>query len=335
MIDRVEVSIIEEEQPRWLAFVNDEADVAYRVGYQFAPQAMPNGKVAPNLAKRGIRGFPVVEAAGQYYLFNMEDPVVGGYSAAQVALRRAIGLGIDSRKIIAYAYNGLGTVSQGPTLPNTTAYDPTLKTEVRRLRPGARARAARSLRLRRPDGDGWRERPDGSPLVLRVNSESQARFRKICEVLVKNMTALGIRVQIKIGQWPENLKSARAGNYQVWLVGGLSASPDSQGAFQRYDSKQIGGQNMARVRLPQFDAALRQAADAARRSRADRRLPRGRAHRPRLHAVQERPQPADARHDAKARDRLPPPRVLAGLVAVRRHRRRRARRREEDVGLSP
>jgi len=253
MIDRVEISIIEEEQPRWLAFVNGESDVAYRVGYQFAPQAMPNGKVAPHLAKRGIRGFPIVEAAGQYYLFNMEDPVVGGYSAGQVALRRAIGLGIDSRKIIAYAYNGLGTVSQGPTLPNTIAYDPTLKTECGDYDP-ARSRALLDLYgFLDKDGDGWRERPDGSPLVLRVNSEPQARFRKICEVLIKNMKTLGIRVEINIGQWPENLKSARAGNYQVWLVGGLSASPDSQGSFQRYDSKQIGGQNMARVRLPQFD----------------------------------------------------------------------------------
>jgi len=253
MIDRVEISIIEEEQPRWLAFVNDEADVAYRVGYQFAPQAMPNGKVAPHLAKRGIRGFPVVEPASQYYLFNMEDPVVGGYSDVQVALRRAIGLGIDSRKIIAYAYNGLGTVPQGPTLPNTTAYDPTLKTEVGDHDP-ARARALLDLYgFLDKDGDGWRERPDGSPLMLRVNSEPQARFRKICEVLIKNMKTIGIRVEINIGQWPENLKSARAGNYQVWLVGGSSASPDSQGAFQRYDSKQIGGQNMARVRLPQFD----------------------------------------------------------------------------------
>jgi len=254
MVDRVEISIIEEEQPRWLAFVNDEADVAYRVGYQFAPQAMPNGKVAPNLAKRGIRGFPIVEAAGQYYLFNMEDPVVGGYSAAQVALRRAIGLGIDSRKIIAYAYAGLGTVSQGPTLPNTTAYDPKLKTECGDHDP-ARARALLDLYgFADRDGDGWRERPDGSPLVLRVNSESQARFRKICEVLIKNMKAIGVRVEINIAQWPENLKAARAGKYQVWLVGGLSSSPDSLGAFDRYDSKQIGGQNMARVRMPQLDA---------------------------------------------------------------------------------
>ena len=254
MVDRVEISIVEEEQPRWLAFVNDEADFAYRVGYQFAPQAMPNGKIAPHLAKRGIHGYLIVEPASQCYLFNMEDPVVGGYSAAQVALRRAIGLGIDCRKIIAYAYNGLGSVAQGPTLPNTLAYDARLKTEFSDYDP-ARSRALLDLYgFADRDGDGWRERPDGSPIVLNVNSEPQARFRKICEVLVKNMEAIGIRVEIKIAQWPENLKSARAGKYQVWLVGGYSAGPDSEGAFQRYDSKQIGGQNMARVKIAELDA---------------------------------------------------------------------------------
>jgi ABC-type transport system substrate-binding protein len=256
MVDRVEISIIEEEQPRWLSFVNDEADVAYRVGYQFAPQAMPNGKIAPNLAKRGIRGHTIVDPAGQQYLFNMDDPVVGGYTAPQVALRRAIGLGSDTRKVIAYAYNGLGTVSQGPTLPGTSAHDPTLKTEFSDYDP-ARARALLDLYgFVDKNGDGWRERPDGSPLVLKVNSEPQARNRKIAEVLVNNMTEIGIRVEVKVAQWPENLKAARAGNYQMWGVGLYAASPDGSGAFQRFDSRQIGGQNMARVRLPRFDQII-------------------------------------------------------------------------------
>jgi len=255
MVDRVEISIIEEEQPRWLSFVNGEADVAYRVGYQFAPQAMPNGKVAPNLAKKGIRGFPIVEAASSFYLFNMDDPVVGGYSAGQVALRRAIGLGLDSKKIINYAYNGLGTVAQGPTLPHTTAYDPNLKTEYSDYDP-ARARALLDLYgFIDKNGDGWRERPDGSPLLLRVSTQAQARDRKICEVLNNCMKALGIRIELAVAQWPENLKAARSGNFQVWSVGGSSAAPDSEGAFQKYDSRQIGGQNMGRVRLPALDKA--------------------------------------------------------------------------------
>ena len=253
MVDRVEISIIEEEQPRWLSFVNGEADVAYKVGYQFAPQAMPNGKVAPNLAKKGIRGYPVIEAASNSYLFNMDDPVVGGYTPAQVALRRAIALGIDSKKIINYAYMGLGTVAQGPTLPNTTAYDPKQKTEFGDYDP-VRAKALLDLYgFVDRNGDGWRERPDGSPLALRVSTQGQARDRKIAEVLDKCMRVLGIRIELAVAQWPENLKAARAGNYQVWSVGGSAAAPDSEGSFQRYDSRQIGGQNMGRFRLPAMD----------------------------------------------------------------------------------
>ena len=255
MIDRVEISIIEEEQPRWLSFVNGEADLAYRVGYQFAPQAMPNGKVAPNLAKRGIRGFPVIESAGNFFLFNMEDATVGGYTPERVALRRAIGLGLDVDTLIAYAYNGLGTSAQGPTLPNTSAFDPSLKTEFSDYDP-ARARALLDLYgYADRDGDGWREMPDGTPLLLRVSTQSQQRDRKIAEVLTKNMKMLGIRIQSVIAQWPENLKAARSGKYQVWSLGGLAAQPDAAGAFARFDSHQIGGQNMARFRLPAFDAA--------------------------------------------------------------------------------
>ena len=53
MVDRVEVSIIEEAQPRWLAFLNGQLDFL-AVPTEFVSQAVPNGKLAPNLAKRGI-----------------------------------------------------------------------------------------------------------------------------------------------------------------------------------------------------------------------------------------------------------------------------------------
>jgi ABC-type transport system substrate-binding protein len=74
-------------------------------------------------------------------------------------------------------------------------------------------------------------------------------------VLNNCMKALGIRIELAVAQWPENLKAARSGNFQVWSVGGSSAAPDSEGAFQKYDSRQIGGQNMGRVRLPALDKA--------------------------------------------------------------------------------
>ena len=258
MIDRVEVSVIEQEQPRWLAFVNGEADLAYRVGYQFAPLAMPNGKVAPNLAKQGVRGYRVVDPAGNYYFFNMEDATVGGYTPEKVALRRAIALGIDSRNVIEYAYSGLGTISQGPTLPFTTGYDATRRSEFGVYDP-ARAKALLDLYgYKDRNGDGWREMPDGSPLLLRVNTQSDQRSRKIDEVMNKNMKAIGIRMQSIVAQWPENLKAGRAGKLQMWYLGGYASAPDAEGSYARLDSRQIGGQNMARVKRPELDAAYDQ-----------------------------------------------------------------------------
>jgi ABC-type transport system substrate-binding protein len=254
MVDRVEISIIEEEQPRWLSFVNAEADLEFEMGFQFVPQAMPNGKVAPNLAKKGIRGYRFVEPTVYCVLFNMEDAIVGGYTPEKVALRRAIGLGLNTRTLIAHAFNGQGMPAQTPLVPHTSAYDAALRSEFGDHDP-ARANALLDLYgYRDRDGDGWRDMPDGSPLVLRINTQSDQRSRKISEVLHRGLTALGIRSESVVSQWPENLKAARAGKLQMWTVGSQADAPDSIGALARYDSRQIGGQNMARFRLPAFDA---------------------------------------------------------------------------------
>jgi ABC-type transport system substrate-binding protein len=215
---------------------------------------MPGGKVAPNLAKRGIRGYRIVEAASNVLFFNMEDATVGGYGAERVALRRAIGLGMDTRSVIDYAYSGLGGFAQTPLLPNTSAYDPLMKSEFGDYDP-ARAKALLDLYgYVDRDGDGWREMPDGSPLVLRVSTQADQRNRKISEVMNKNMKALGIRMDSLIAQWPENLKAARAGKLAIWSLGLSAAGFDAQPALARYNSADIGGQNMARFRMPAFDA---------------------------------------------------------------------------------
>ena len=254
MVDRVEISIIEQDQPRWLSFVNGEADLCYRVGYEYIAQAMPGGKVAPGLAKRGMQGYPVAEPSSNAYFFNMEDPTVGGYGTDRVALRRAIALGTDSQRVIDYGYDGQGTVAQSPTLPFTTGYDTAFRSEFGQYDP-ARAKALLDLYgyLDR-DRDGWREMPDGTPLQLSVSTQSDQRSRRIAEVMDKNMAALGIRTRSVVKQWPENLKAARSGTYQMWYVGTAASAPDAEGSFSRFDSNQIGGQNMSRFRMPAMDA---------------------------------------------------------------------------------
>ena len=97
MIDRVEISIISEDQPRWLAFLNGQLDMLEVPG-SFAQQAMPGGKIARYLERRGVRGRQELAPRIRLMWFNMNDPVVGGYTAEKVALRRAISLGMNTAR---------------------------------------------------------------------------------------------------------------------------------------------------------------------------------------------------------------------------------------------
>ena len=84
---RVEVSVIEEGQAQWLAFINREADLLERLPSDFVDEALADGKLKPALAARGIRHQMLLRPNTRWTYFNMDDPVVGGYTPPQIALR--------------------------------------------------------------------------------------------------------------------------------------------------------------------------------------------------------------------------------------------------------
>jgi len=254
MVDRVVVDIIVERQPRWLAFLNNEHDFIERVPEEFITQAAPGGKLAPNLAKRGMQAVFTLAPDMTMTCFNMEDPVVGGMAPDKVALRRAISLAYDVSKEIRLARRGQGVPAQSPIVPHTTGYDAAFKSEMSDYDP-ARAKALLDLYgYVDKDGDGWRDLPDGSPLVITRNTEPNSLSRSVDELWEKALRAVGIKLQVKIQQWPENLKAAQAANFQMWPVGSTAAQPDGQGAMQRYYGPAGGTQNLPRFKDARFDA---------------------------------------------------------------------------------
>jgi ABC-type transport system substrate-binding protein len=254
MVDRVVVDVIVENQPRWLAFLNKEHDFIERVPEDFITQAAPGGKLAPNLAKRGMQAVFTLSPDMTLTCFNLADPVVGGMTPDKVALRRALSLAYDVNKEIRLARRGQAVPAQSPIVPHTSGYDPAFKSEMGDYDP-ARARALLDMYgYVDKDGDGWRDLPDGSPLVITRNTESKSVNRAIDELWEKALRAIGIKLQVKIQQWPENLKAAQAGNYQMWPVGSLAAQPDGQGALQRYYGPASGTQNLPRFKDARFDA---------------------------------------------------------------------------------
>ncbi|MBC7939176.1 MAG: bicyclomycin resistance protein [Chitinophagaceae bacterium] len=254
LLDRVEISIVEEQQPRWLSFLNGQADFIDRLPSEFITAAMPGGKVAPNLAKQGVRGQRVLTSDITMTYYNMDDPVIGGLQPERVALRRALNLAVDLDREIRLVRRDMAIPAQSPVMPHLSGYDPTFKSENSEYSP-AKARALLDLYgYVDRDGDGWREQPDGKPLVLESATQPDQLSRQLNELWQKNMDAIGIKVVFKPAKWPENLKAARAGKLQMWGVASSASGGDGQGMLTRYYGKQAGQQNLSRFSLPAFDA---------------------------------------------------------------------------------
>ena len=252
LVDRVEIAVIEEAQPRWLAFLGGKLDLLAIPG-EFLPQAVVGGTLAPHLAKRGIGLSRVLNPDIVYCYLDMRDPVFGGMSPERVALRRAVSLAIDVPRLIARLYRGQAVVAQSTLPPGTSGYDPAFKSEMGDHDP-ARAKALLEIHgYVDRDGDGIREDASGRPLVLTMGSQPDQFSRGFNELMLKDLAAVGIRLQFSTAQWAENLKAARAGKLQMWMLSGNAAQPDGSDFLAQYYSRQVGGQNFARFELPAFD----------------------------------------------------------------------------------
>jgi ABC-type transport system substrate-binding protein len=257
LVDRVEVTVVEAAQPRWLSFLNGQLDLL-AVPQEFANQAMPGGELAPNLRKRGIQGWRTLATFTQLSFFNMEHPVVGGNAPHQVAFRRAVWLALDVPREIRLVFRSQGVQAESMISPHGTGYRAGFRSE-NSTHDLARARALLDLYgwVDR-DGDGWRETPDGQPLVVEMATEAEQISRERDEQYKRAFDAIGVRISFRAAKWPENLKAARAGKLMMWRVGSAATRPDGQQALQRLYGPEAGNGNLARFRLAAFDREFEQ-----------------------------------------------------------------------------
>ena len=252
LADQVVIDIVEENQPRWLSFLNGTYHWLQVPG-NFRALAAPGGSLAPYLAKRGVRLHQQLQADMGMSFFFMDHPLVGGYTAEKVALRRAIGLAFDGDAYVNHVLGGFGIRAQSTVAPFTSGYDPAYKSEMSDFSP-ARAKALLDLYgyLDR-DGDGWREQPDGSPLVLSMATQSSQQDRRANEIWQRSMRAVGLRMAFDVSTWPELLKKSRAGTLMMWGYSWSAGSPDGGFFLAIAYGPNASEANDPRFALPAFD----------------------------------------------------------------------------------
>ena len=133
-----------------------------RLPSDFVNIAAPQGQLAPNLKKRGIRMSRVIGADITYTVFNMKHPVIGGYAPERVALRRAISLALNIDEEIRLPRRGQAMSSSGAAQSAHLWIRPVAQVTEMGIYDLPRARALLdTYGYVDRDGDGWREQPDG------------------------------------------------------------------------------------------------------------------------------------------------------------------------------
>ena len=252
VVPRIEISVIEESNPRMLAFAQKGLD------YMAVPSEMVSrvldarNELRPEFAEQRVRLERGVQPAISYLYFNMEDPVVGGYAPAQVALRRAIGMAFDVEEQIRVIQQGQGSPATQIIPPGMSGHDPSIA--ARKVHDVAGARALLDkFGYKDRDGDGFRELPDGSPLVLHMYSTPTVLDRQQDELWQRSLDAVGIRTDFSKQKWPDLLKAARLGQLQSWRLGNINTTPEGFGFLGLLYGPNAGFANLARFRQPEYD----------------------------------------------------------------------------------
>ena len=260
MIGRVEVTIINEQQPRWISFLNREFDLLWLMPEDFGNMAVPNRKLAPNLQKAGVVMEQIAGMDLTYIYFNMDDPIVGGYTPDKIALRRAISLGYKTSDEINIIRKALAVPAHTPYPPMVAGSDIAFRTSANEYDP-AKARALLDMYgFMDRDGDGYREMPDGTPLVLRFNSSPSDRDKQFDELLTRSMDEIGLKLTVRKAKWPDLLKESNAGKLMMWQLGNTASAPDASNTLSALYGPNAGFKgNRARFKLAAFDQAYEKA----------------------------------------------------------------------------
>ncbi|GMU73330.1 MAG: ABC transporter substrate-binding protein [Burkholderiales bacterium] len=251
-IGRVEISIIEEDQSRWLAFGGKELDVLALPG-TFRPQAIgANGELLPRWSGEGVKLYKAIDPDISYTFFNFRDPVVGGFEPAKLALRRAIIMAYDVREEIEVVRKGQAVRAQMPIPFGVVGHDPSYRT-VNPYDPDLANKLLDRFGYRKGP-DGWRTQPDGKPLVIRQATGTTQIDRTFNELWKKAADSIHVRMVFDAGKFADNLKQAKACQLMMWSAAWTADYPDGENFMQLLYGPNTGQSNNGCYESKSFDA---------------------------------------------------------------------------------
>jgi peptide/nickel transport system substrate-binding protein len=226
-IDRAVTRVIPDESTIFLELETQGLDSAGLSPLQFSRQT------DTRFFKKNYRKFQLPGFNYTYLGYNLNNP-----KFSDQRVRQALNYAVDKNEIIDIVLLGFGTVSTGPFVPQSWAYN-------QGVLPVAFDPAKARLLLREAgwvdtNNDGWVEK-DGRVFEFTiVTNQGNEERQKVCQIIQRRLKDIGIRVKIKVVEWSVFLSEfIDRKNFEAILLGwSVPREPDNYDIWHSSKTKE-------------------------------------------------------------------------------------------------
>jgi oligopeptide transport system substrate-binding protein len=246
LVDKINVHIIVESQPKWLSFMKAKDDLLEVRDVNIQQSITPEKELKSEHKEKGVRLImkPMLDVT--YYAFNNEDPLF----KSNKKLRQAMSMAFDRASYNRLFHENTAFEAQGPVPPGLGGQRKEFKNPYTKfdLEQAKKLLAEAGY----PGGKGL-------PTIV-VQTRSDTISRQQIEFLEKCMEKIGINIDIGMNTWPELVNKVTKKQHQMYTMAWGADYPDAENFLGLlYCPNQSPGSNGANYCNPDFDALYKQA----------------------------------------------------------------------------
>jgi len=254
-LDAIEFTFFVQEQPMWLEF--KAGNLAYTtVGQSSFEEAFSRRtkELKRSFSRTGVREVKVPLLDFIFREFNMEDPLLGGYTDDKRALRQSFNLAMDWDEMAETLYNGLAIPYDGPIPPGLDGHP---MNEDHRAPYSTRGpdyeRARQKLREA-----GYTIGSDGKVTdlpVIDLYTSTGAESVRIVELMERNLAEVGIKLNPRYLEFSDLMQTVDNRKAGFFSFAWGSDYPDAENNLALfYGPNESPGSNHSNYKNPEYDA---------------------------------------------------------------------------------
>lgn len=245
LVDKINVHIVVESQPKWLSFMKAKDDLLEVKDVNIQQTINSKKELKDEHKEKGIRLImkPMLDVT--YYAFNHEEPIFKNRK-----LRQAMNLAFDRATYNRLFHENTAFEAHGPVPPGLGGQTKEFKNPYIKydLEQAKKLLAEAGF----PGGKGL-------PTIV-VQTRSDTISRQQIEFFEKCMEKIGINIDAGTNTWPELVNKVSKKQHQMYTMAWGADYPDAENFLGLlYCPNQSPGSNGANYCNPEFDAIYKQA----------------------------------------------------------------------------